>query len=46
MLFQVRAEITNKEKEEEDLMEKPQKETKWVALMVWFYEINMFIVCL
>ncbi|KAM8974498.1 protein Red isoform 2-T2 [Pelodytes ibericus] len=28
LLQKVRAEITNKEKEEEDLMEKPQKETK------------------
>lgn len=27
---QVRAEIASKEKEEEEMMEKPQKETKWV----------------
>lgn len=28
-VFQVRAEITSKEKEEEDMMEKVQKETKY-----------------
>ena len=32
--LQVRAEITSKEKEEEDLIEKVQKEVKYVSLSV------------
>lgn len=33
-LFQVRAEITSKEKEEEDMMEKVQKETKYESWQI------------